>query len=260
MCVASSELGRDSGSSPDDAQNRIPHALPDWAIGGAIVGLKDGANSFARLEKIIAAGAAVSGLWCEDWVGVRETSFGRRLFWDWQWNAARYPDLPDKISGLKARGIRFLGYVNPYLAVDGPQYAEAARLGYLANRLDSDEPYAVDFGEFDAGVVDFTNPDAAAWFSEEIIGKQILDFGLDGWMADFGEYLPVDLRLHAGDPMSEHNLWPVHWAKVNADAVASRAMRCSSCAQASPGCSNIAPSSGPEINRSISPATTASAR
>lgn len=202
-------------------KGRQPH-LPDWAIGGAIIGLKDGANSFARLEKIIAAGAAVSGLWCEDWVGIRQTSFGRRLFWDWQWNAARYPDLPDRIAELKEGGIRFLGYVNPYLAIDGPQYAEAARLGYLARRLDSDEPYAVDFGEFDAGVVDFTNPAAAAWFSEEIIGKQMLDFGLDGWMADFGEYLPVDLRLHNGDPMEEHNRWPVHWAKVNADAVASR--------------------------------------
>ena len=112
--------------------------------------------------------------------------------------------------------------MNPYLAVDGPQYAEASRLGYLALKLEPDEPYAVDFGEFDAGVVDFTNPAAAAWFSEEIIGKQMLDFGLDGWMADFGEYLPVDLRLHNGDPMEEHNRWPVHWAKVNADAVASR--------------------------------------
>ncbi len=197
-------------------------ALPDWAIGGAIVGLKDGANSFARMEKIIAAGAVVSGLWCEDWVGIRQTSFGRRLFWDWQWNAERYPGLPVKIAELKARGIRFLGYVNPYLAVDGPQYAEAARKGYLALTLDSDKPYAVDFGEFDAGVVDFTNPEAAEWFSEEIIGKQMLDFGLDGWMADFGEYLPVDLRLHNGDAMEEHNRWPVHWAKVNADAVASR--------------------------------------
>ncbi len=211
-----------SEHSQPDAERVAPTSLPDWAIGGAIVGLKDGANSFARLEKIIASGAAISGLWCEDWVGVRQTSFGRRLFWDWQWNAERYPDLPAKIAELKARSICFLGYVNPYLAVDGPQYAEAARLGYLATRLDTDEPYAVDFGEFDSGIVDFTNRAAAAWFSEEIIGKQMLDFGLDGWMADFGEYLPVDLRLHAGDPMSEHNLWPVHWAKVNADAIASR--------------------------------------
>ena len=179
--------------------------LPEWALGGAVVGLKQGEASFDRLEALIEAGAAVSGLWCEDWVGIRETSFGRRLFWDWQWNADRYPELPARIAALKARGIRFLGYVNPYLAVDGPLYPEAVARGFFARCLDSDEPYAVDFGEFHAGVVDFTNPAAAEWFAEEVIGKRMLDFGLDGWMADFGEYLPTDLRLHDGDPMQEHN-------------------------------------------------------
>lgn len=68
--------------------------LPDWAISGAIIGLKDGEDTIARFEKIAASGAAITGLWCEDWVGIRQTSFGKRLFWDWQWNAARYPDCP----------------------------------------------------------------------------------------------------------------------------------------------------------------------
>jgi alpha-glucosidase len=196
--------------------------LPDWVRDGAIIGLKDGANSFPRLEAILDAGTAVSALWCEDWCGIRQTSFGRRLFWDWQWQPARYPDLPRTMAELKTRGIKFLGYVNPYLATDGPLFAEAAAKGYFARRLDSDRPYLVDFGEFDAGVVDFTNPAAADWFAEEIIGKRMLDFGLDGWMADFGEYLPVDLRLHDGDPMVMHNHWPVLWAEVNHRAVASR--------------------------------------
>ena len=79
--------------------------LPDWALEGAIVGLKDGANSFARLDAIRASGAAIGGLWCEDWCGIRETSFGRRLFWDWQWHRDRYPDLPGRI-GLRARAPR----------------------------------------------------------------------------------------------------------------------------------------------------------
>lgn len=198
-------------------------ALPAWARGGAIVGLKDGENSFTRLDRIIDAGAAVSGLWCEDWAGIRETSFGRRLFWDWQWNARRYPDLPRRIDGLHARGIRFLAYANPYLAVDGPLFAEAEAGGHLALRQDSDAPYAVDFGEFDAGVVDFTREESSAWFAERILGREMLDIGIDGWMADFGEYLPTDVRLASGeDPMTAHNRWPVLWAEVNARALKSR--------------------------------------
>jgi alpha-glucosidase len=197
--------------------------LPDWAISGAIVGLKDGDATFDRFDKIAASGAAISGLWCEDWVGIRQTSFGKRLFWDWKWNAARYCDLPVKIAALSAQGIHYLGYVNPYLAVDGALYQEALAENYLALHQHDDSPYAVDFGEFDAGVVDFTNPAAAAWFSERIIGQEMLDFGLSGWMADFGEYLPTDVRLFdRSDPMEAHNRWPVLWAKVNADAIASR--------------------------------------
>ncbi len=198
-------------------------ALPDWAIGGAIVGLKQGMASFERLEHFIAAGVVVAGLWCEDWAGIRETSFGRRLFWDWHRSEARYPALTAHIAALRARGIRFLAYVNPYLAVDGTLYEEARAAGYLALERGSDEAYRVDFGEFDAGVVDFTSPAAAQWFAERVIARELLDIGIDGWMADFGEYLPTDLRLADGsDPMEAHNRWPVLWAEVNARAVASR--------------------------------------
>jgi len=204
-----------------------PPPLPDWAIGGAIVGLKDGANSFARLEKFIAAGAAVSGLWCEDWAGVRQTSFGRRLFWDWRWNPGRYPDLPERIADLAERGIRFLAYANPYLCADGSLFGEARDGGHLCLRRDSDpdsnEVYLVDFGEFDCGVVDFTRAETRAWFAERILVREMLDIGIAGWMADFGEYLPVDVRLADGsDPLEAHNRWPVLWAEVNAMALASR--------------------------------------
>jgi alpha-glucosidase len=203
-------------------------ALPDWAIGGAIVGLKSGETSFERLERFIEAGTSVSGLWCEDWAGIRETRFGRRLFWDWQLgarSAQRYPALPEKIAALKERGIAFLAYANPYLAVDGELFAEAAAGGHFCLRLDSDEPYLVDFGEFDCGVVDFTREATRAWFAERILGREMLDNGILGWMADFGEYLPTDLRLADGsDPLEAHNRWPVLWAQVNAQALASRAM------------------------------------
>lgn len=197
--------------------------LPDWIIGGAIVGLKEGLRSFERLDRFLDAGASVSGLWCEDWAGVRETSFGRRLFWDWHYSSQRYPGLPERIAELAQRGIRFLAYANPYLAVDGSLYEIAKEARLFCLREDSDEPYLIDFGEFDCAVLDFTNPKAREWFAEHILGRNLLDLGVSGWMADFGEYLPVDLRLADGsDPMEAHNRWPVLWAQVNAEAVAAR--------------------------------------
>ncbi|MFM1982785.1 MAG: hypothetical protein RJB22_1504 [Pseudomonadota bacterium] len=200
--------------------------LPDWAISGAILGLKSGASSFDRLDRFLAGGAAISGLWCEDWAGIRETSFGRRLFWDWHNGARsdqRYPDLARRIADLNARGIRFLAYANPYIAVDGDLFAEARDGGHFCLRQDSDEVYLVDFGEFDCGVVDFTREETRAWFAERILGREMLDIGISGWMADFGEYLPTDVRLADGtDPMEAHNHWPVLWAEVNARALASR--------------------------------------
>ncbi len=196
--------------------------LPEWVYGGAIIGLKDGAASFERLEKIIAAGTKVSGLWCEDWVGLRHTSFGARLFWDWKANEDRYPGLRQRIAELEDHGIRFLGYVNPYLAADGSLFPEAEKAGYFAKDA-SGRTALVDFGEFDCGVVDFTNPEAAQWFAERVIGQNMLDYRLSGWMADFGEYLPIDVKLANGtDAKLMHNAWPTLWAEVNARAVASR--------------------------------------
>ena len=127
------------------------------------------------------------------------------------------------IAELGARGIRFLNYINPYLAVDGMLYQEAFAGVHLALRLEAEEPYLVDFGEFFAGVVDFTSPAACAWFAERVIGQESLDLGVSGWMADFGEYLPIDVRLASGlSGMLAHNAWPTLWAEVNARAVASR--------------------------------------
>ncbi|MFC0180887.1 alpha-glucosidase [Thorsellia kenyensis] len=197
--------------------------LPDWIIGGAVLGLKKGrAHAEERLEDALQKGVQVSALWCEDWSGIRETSFGVRLFWDWQANEKRYPNLKEWISELNQKNIQFLAYTNPYLCIDGPMYKEGKALGYMATQLDGSD-YNVDFGEFYCGVVDFTIPEAKQWFSERIIQKEMLDIGINGWMADFGEYLPIDLKLSDNsDPKHRHNEWPVLWAEVNAHALAAK--------------------------------------
>jgi alpha-glucosidase len=196
-------------------------ALPEWVHDGAMLGLKDGREHAQRiLDQSRAAGVKVNALWCEDWAGIRQTSFGRRLFWDWRWNDARYPDHDAWIHALREQNVRLLGYVNPYLCNDGVLYDEARRAGYLATREDGSD-YLVDFGEFECGVVDFTQPEATRWFEQRVIVQEMLERGLDGWMADFGEYLPTDVKLANGvDAKLMHNAWPTLWAGVNARAVA----------------------------------------
>ena len=44
------------------------------------------------------------------------------------------------------------------------------------------------------GLVDFTNPDACAWYQSKL--KTLLDMGVDCFKTDFGERVPVkDLSL-----------------------------------------------------------------
>ncbi|MCK3658107.1 alpha-glucosidase [Pasteurellaceae bacterium Pebbles2] len=198
--------------------------LPEWIYNGIILGLKGGEeNSFSRLENAIAKGIPVAGIWCEDWAGIRQTTFGKRLFWDWKWNPKRYPNLDKKIRELKERNIRFLAYVSPYLCTDGELYSIAQEKGLFALNT-KQEVALVDFGEFHCGVLDFTKQETREWFKQEIIQKNMLDIGISGWMADFGEYLPTEnLYLDNGiDAKIMHNAWPPLWARVNAEAVAEK--------------------------------------
>lgn len=193
--------------------------LPAWIYNGLIIGAQGGTDRvFEILDNTLKKDIKVSGLWCQDWEGKKITSFGKRLFWDWKWDENMYPKLPEKLKELKKANIKFLGYINPYLVNEGTLYKEGEEKGYFV-KSENHEKYLVDFGEFDCGVVDLTNPEAYEWF-KEIIKRNLIEFGLDGWMADFGEYLPIDIKLFNGvSPMLEHNNWPVLWAKCNYEAL-----------------------------------------
>ena len=193
--------------------------LPEWTYNGIWLGIQGGTDVVEeKLSKALEKGVKVGGVWCQDWQGKRVTSFGKRLMWNWKWNPEEYPNLDVKIKEWKEKGIRFLGYINPYVAVEGDLFKTSNEKGYLAFD-DQGETYLVDFGEFYCGVVDFTNPEAFEWY-KSVIKENLIDFGLDGWMADFGEYLPTDVHLKNGvSAKMMHNAWPTLWSQVNYEAV-----------------------------------------
>jgi alpha-glucosidase len=178
-------------------------APPDWAYDGAWLGIRGGSEALGRkVETALAAGAKVSAVWVRDW--------GRE----------RYPRLPTDIARLRARGIRFLGYATPYLGLEGRLYAEASPRGYCVKEPGGrDYLVAASQGATPSALVDLTNPEAYAWIKAGM-RREMLDAGMAGWMADFGEHLPADAVLASGEgARSAHNRWPALWAKANREAI-----------------------------------------
>ena len=168
--------------------------LPDWVYDGAILAMQGGTEVIEeKLQKALDKGVRVCGIWSQDWCGCRRTGFGYQVMWNWQWDEELYPGLDEKIREWKDKGVHFLGYINPFIALEKDLYKEASEKGYCVKDRDGKD-YLVTITTFPAAMIDFTNPEAYDWY-KGIIKKNMIEFGLSGWMADFGEYLPVDAVL-----------------------------------------------------------------
>jgi alpha-glucosidase len=196
-----------------------PPLLPNFLLDGMILGVQGGLEQvLTYLRQAKDQGVLVSGLWCQDWAGYRYTTFGKRLYWNWKINESLYPNLPEVIKELEKENVHFLSYICPFLLENESLFLEAESQGFLVLNQQN-ESYKEDFGEFYCGIVDLTNPDAFNWY-KNVIKTNLIALGIKGWMADFGEYLPIDCKLHNGvDAVLMHNEWPVLWAKCNYEAV-----------------------------------------
>ncbi len=212
----------DSFAEANAALNKIhgmQPPLPDWTYDGIWLGVQGGAEEIERkLKEARDAGIEVGALWTQDWEGKRVTAFGKQLMWNWKYAEDQYPKLPEQISDLKRRGIRFLAYINPFLAIEGDLYQEASPKGYCIQHPDGGD-YLVTVTTFPAAIVDLSNPEAFEWI-KGVIKEQMIGIGMDGWMCDYGEYLPTDAVLHSGESaQTYHNTFPVEWARANREAV-----------------------------------------
>jgi alpha-glucosidase len=190
---------------------------PAWCFDGVCLGLSGGSESVERkLDEALGAGVKVASVWIQDWCGRRAPVTG--LPKDWTKDGGLYPDLAVLASRLRDRGFRCLGSIGPLLPAGGRLYAEASAAGLCVKDAEGRD-YLLRGGTQTVAMVDLSGEAGLVWM-KELIKREILGAGMSGWVADYGEELPVDAVLASGESaVRAHNRWPVLWAKVNREAL-----------------------------------------
>jgi len=166
-------------------------------------------------------GVPLAALWIQDWPGVRITSAGSQLWWNWQLDRNFYPGWDGLVADLAQQDVRVLTYINPFLSTEPGHdslYAEAREKGYLVRNADG-TPFLNKNTNFSAALVDLSNPSARHWIKSVIKTTMIEETQASGWMHDFGEAMPFDGLIADGDPSSFHNRYPEEWARVAREAI-----------------------------------------
>lgn len=131
----------------------------------------------------------------------------RGFHWtDFVWDPATFPDPAGMLARLKARGLKICVWINPYIAQASRLWEEGAAKGYLL-RTEDGGIWQTDLWQAGMSLVDFTNPEAVAWYQREL--RVLLDLGVDCFKTDFGERVPVSgVQWHdKSDPIGMHNYY-----------------------------------------------------
>jgi alpha-D-xyloside xylohydrolase len=131
---------------------------------------------------------------------------------DFEWDSAVFPDPAGLIKRLHDKGYRVCVWTNPYIAQMSSLFPEAKEKGYLIKRPDG-SVWQWDLWQPGMAIVDFTNPEACAWFQSKL--QKLIDIGVDSFKTDFGERIPTDVIYSDGsDPELMHNFYPYLYNKT----------------------------------------------
>jgi len=164
----------------------------------------------------------VSAVSLEDWQGWRGRETEKAVDWHCYPDETLYPDFKNWIKSLNDRGIKVLGTINTFVSVDPDSimYREAHKNGYFLKHNDGSDYVSTRNGvsNYTYCQIDLTNQNAYDWL-KDLIFKNMVQNGFSGWLADYGEYTPLDAVCESGDIVKYHCELPVLWAKLNRELI-----------------------------------------
>lgn len=122
------------------------------------------------------------------------------------WDPKTFPDPEGMLKRYHDRGLKICVWINPYIGQKSPLFKEGMKSGFLVKKSNGDV-WQTDLWQAGMGLVDFTNPDAVAWYQGKL--RTLLNMGVDCFKTDFGERIPVkDIAYFDGsDPVKMHNYY-----------------------------------------------------
>lgn len=130
----------------------------------------------------------------------------REFNWsDFEWDPRVFPDPAGMLQRLHDKGLKVCVWINPYIGQRSALFAEGRELGYLVKKPNGDV-WQWDLWQAGMALVDFTNPDATAWYQSKL--RVLLDQGVDAFKTDFGERIPLEVDYFDGSsPERMHNYY-----------------------------------------------------
>lgn len=125
---------------------------------------------------------------------------------NFEWDPATFPDPKGMLKRYHDRGLHICVWINPYIGQKSCLFKEGKDHGYLVKKRDG-SVWQTDLWQPGMALVDFTNPDAVAWYQGKL--KTLLDMGVDCFKTDFGERIPVKEieYFDHSDPVKMHNYY-----------------------------------------------------